>query len=67
MYRPYSAEWHRRRYLKEAIDKYFDDCADNNIIMNDIMGILNDRVQAATSSLNKSGELIALFEDYFPR
>jgi hypothetical protein len=24
-YRPYSPEWHRKRYLKEALDKYFDD------------------------------------------
>ena len=24
MYKPYSPEWHRKRYLKEAIDKYLD-------------------------------------------
>ena len=24
-YKPYSSEWHRLRYLKEAIDRYFDD------------------------------------------
>jgi hypothetical protein len=23
-YKPYSPEWHRKRYLKEALDKYFD-------------------------------------------
>jgi hypothetical protein len=31
-YRPYSPEWHRRRYLKEALDKYFDDYVDTSIL-----------------------------------
>ena len=39
-YKPYSQEWHRYRYLKEAIDTYLDDYVDNDIIMNDILDIV---------------------------
>ena len=38
-YRPYSPEWNRKRYLKEAIDKYLDDYIDNNLIIDDILDI----------------------------
>ena len=34
-YKPYSPEWHRKRYLKEALDKYFDDYVENEIIKNE--------------------------------
>mgnify|MGYP003130708915 CR=1 FL=1 len=44
MYKPYSPEWHRYRYLKEAIDKYLDDYVDNDVIRNDILSILGDRL-----------------------
>tara|TARA_B100000530_G_C15586395_1_gene340525 strand:+ start:313 stop:507 length:195 start_codon:yes stop_codon:yes gene_type:complete len=53
MYKPYSPEWHRKRYLKEAIDKYFDDYVDNEIIHGDIMDILQDRMSAAVNEVNK--------------
>jgi hypothetical protein len=53
MYKPYSPEWHRKRYLKEAIDKYFDDYVDNEIIHGDIMDILGDRMSAAVNEVNK--------------
>lgn len=53
MYKPYSPEWHRKRYLKEAIDKYFDDYVDNEAIHRDIMDILGDRMSAAVNEVNK--------------
>ena len=53
MYKPYSPEWHRKRYLKEAIDKYFDDYVDNEIIHGDIMDILQDRMSAAVNEVYK--------------
>jgi len=53
MYKPYSPEWHRKRYLKEAIDKYFDDYVDNEVIHGDIMDILGDRMSAAVNEVNK--------------
>lgn len=57
MYKPYSQEWHRYRYLKEAIDKYLDDYVDNDIIMNDILCILEDRSESAYAEFNKVNEL----------
>jgi hypothetical protein len=53
MYRPYSPEWHRKRYLKEAIDTYFDDYVDNEVIYRDIMDILQDRMSIAVNEVNK--------------
>ena len=31
-YKPYSQEWHRQRYLKEALDKYFDEYVEVDVI-----------------------------------
>ena len=52
-YKPYSPEWHRKRYLKEALDKYIDDYVDNQVIMNDICDILADRADAAYSEFRR--------------
>lgn len=52
-YKPYSPEWHRYRYLKEAIDKYFEDYVDNEIIYEDIMCILGIRMSNAVNEVNK--------------
>ena len=57
MYKPYSQEWHRYRYLKEAIDKYLDDYVDNDIIVNDILCILEDRSESAYAEFNRVNEL----------
>jgi hypothetical protein len=56
-YRPYSPEWNRKRYLKEAIDKYLDDYIDNNLIIDDILDILNERSEAAYNEFTKVNEL----------
>lgn len=58
-YKPYSAEWHRYRYLKEAIDKYLDDHVDNQDIMNDILNIICDRSEIAYKEFSKLNELEA--------
>lgn len=47
MYKPYSPEWHRHRYLKEALDKYLDDYVDNATIVADILSILSERSESA--------------------
>ena len=52
-YKPYSPEWHRKRYLKEALDKYFDDYVDNEVIHDDLMDILSVRMSAAVNEVNK--------------
>ena len=57
MYKPYSPEWHRYRYLKEAIDTYLDDYVDNDIIMKDILSIVCDRQERAHAEYHKLEDL----------
>jgi hypothetical protein len=56
-YKPYSPEWHRYRYLKEAIDKYLDDYIDNDTIMKDILRIVCDRQEKAHAEYLKLEDL----------
>ena len=56
-YKPYSLEWHRKRYLKEALDNYLNDRADNNVIYSDIMDILHERSETAYSEFKKVTDL----------
>jgi len=56
-YKPYSPEWHRKRYLKEALDKYFDDYVENEVIYNDMIDILSTRMSAAIDEVNKVMDL----------
>jgi hypothetical protein len=56
-YKPYSPEWHRKRYLKEALDKYFDDYVDNDVIRDDILSILSERSEQAYSEFAKINDL----------
>jgi len=56
-YKPYSPEWHRKRYLKEALDKYFDDYVDNDVIYNDILDVLEERAELAHAEYNRVSEL----------
>lgn len=41
-YKPYTLEWSRKRYLFESIQKYFDDDASAEIILEDIIDILEE-------------------------
>ena len=56
-YKPYSTEWHRHRYLKEAIYKYLDDGIDNDIIMEDILNIVCERQETAHAEYLKLEDL----------
>lgn len=56
-YKPYSSEWHRRRYLKEALDKYLDDYVDNQVIIDDILDILSERSENSFLDFKKINEL----------
>lgn len=40
MYKPYSPEWHRRRYLDEAIQKYIEDGESSDVILGDLKDVL---------------------------
>ena len=56
-YRPYSPEWHRRRYLKEALDKYFDDYVDTDVIREDLLSILSERSDKAYEEFMRINQL----------
>ena len=56
-YKPYSQEWHRHRYLKEAIFKYLDDGIDNEVILEDILNIVSDRKEAALEESSRLSDL----------
>ena len=56
-YKPYSQEWHRHRYLKEAIFKYLDDGIDNEVILEDILNIVSDRKEAAQAESLRLSDL----------
>jgi|TARA_A100001515_G_scaffold142636_1_gene141902 hypothetical protein len=56
-YKPYSPEWHRLRYLKEAIDRYFDDYAPTEIILEDIDTILSARSETALDEYTRVTDL----------
>ena len=56
-YKPYSPEWHRKRYLKEAIDKYLDDYVDTDIILEDIRDILSFRSEQAYQEFTRLNKL----------
>ena len=56
-YKPYSLEWHRYRYLKEAIDKYLDDYVENDVIMKDILNIVCERQETAHAEYLKLEDL----------
>ena len=58
-YKPYSPEWHRKRYLKEALDKYLDDYASNDVIISDILSIISDRSELAYKEFSKLNDLEA--------
>jgi hypothetical protein len=61
-YKPYSLEWHRYRYLKEAIDKYLEDGVDPNTVVEDIRHILHLRSEAAYEEFQRIKQL----ENYLP-
>ena len=56
-YQPYSPEWHRLRYLKEAIDRYFDDYVSTEDILNDIDAILQYRSETALDEYTRVTDL----------
>lgn len=56
-YKPYTPQWHRKRYLKEALDKYLDDYVDNIVIFNDIIDILHERSEKSFDEFSRINEL----------
>jgi hypothetical protein len=62
-YKPYTLEWSRKRYLNEAIQKYFESGVDAEIIVDDIIDCLSEtlahhntqseKIQIVMDSINK--------------
>lgn len=62
-YKPYTLEWSRKRYLNEAIQKYFESEVDAEIIVDDIIDCLSEtlayhntqseKIQIVMDSINK--------------
>jgi predicted transcriptional regulator len=56
-YKPYSPEWHRKRYLREVIDQYVDDSEEIETILRDICDILSSKSQRAYGEFSKLNRL----------
>ena len=56
-YRPYSPEWSRKRYLKEALDRYIYDNVENEVIINDLLDILFSESQEKFAAFEKANAL----------
>ena len=57
-YKPYSMEWSRRRYLAESIQQYFDTDASVDVVLDDIVDILEEKVEHMIDSLKTDATII---------
>jgi hypothetical protein len=60
-YKPYSPEWHRKRYLKEALDRYVEDDAGIDTVVTDILDILYTDAQVKNAAFEKANALAYAF------
>lgn len=58
-YKPYSPEWNRKRYLREALETYFNDYVEIDVIYDDLMDILQQRSEQAYAEFSRINELEA--------
>ena len=58
-YKPYTVEWSRKRYLSEAIQKYFEDNVSADVIVSDILDTLEDWSLSYKNKTNKLEEVIS--------
>lgn len=63
MYNPYSPEWNRNRYLKEALYTYIEDGIDNDTILQEICDILFERSEQAYQDFAKCNDLAERFKN----
>ena len=52
-YKPYTVEWTRKRYLSEALQKYFEDDVSVEYIIGDIVDILDQNENYYREKANK--------------
>ena len=58
-YKPYTAEWSRKRYLSEAIQKYFEDDVPADVIVTDIVDTLEEWASSYKNTVDKLEEVIS--------
>jgi hypothetical protein len=58
-YKPYTAEWNRKRYLSEAVQKYFEDGIDADVIVDDIVDTLETWASTHRKQTNKLEEVLS--------
>lgn len=56
-YKPYSPEWNRKRYLREALETYFNDYVDTEVIYQDIQDILHERSEIFYAEFKRTVDL----------
>lgn len=56
-YKPYSPEWNRKRFLREALESYLNDYVDTEIIYQDIQDILHERSESLYHSFSHTVDL----------
>lgn len=61
-YKPYTTEWSRKRYLSEALQKYFEDDAATELIVSDIVDILEDWAYVYNRRANKLQDVLDNFK-----
>lgn len=57
-YKPYSTEWTRKRILKEALQQYFDEDINVDVILSDITSILEDNIEYHSNRATKFQEVL---------
>ena len=57
-YKPYTLEWFRKKYLAEAIQKYFEDGVSANMIADDIIDVLEKRASMYRKETNKLEDVL---------
>jgi hypothetical protein len=62
MYKPYSPEWNRQRYLREALYTYIEDGIDNDTILQEICDILYQRSEQSYRDFAKCNDLAERFK-----
>ena len=58
-YKPYTAEWFRKRYLSEAIQKYFEDDVPTEQIVNDIVDTLEGWASSYRNQATKLEDVLS--------
>ena len=61
-YKPYTVEWSRKRYLSEALQKYFEDDVPAEQISGDIVDILEEWSFAYKRRANKLQDVLDEFK-----